>query len=80
MWNGYFLFSRGFHGELVLSRKIKIFILFIYFFFWKISLPELDLFRQQFILQILLRLVEMKIHLLKSSLLSLHVLLKWATC
>lgn len=52
MWNGYFLFSMGFHGELVLSRKIKIFILFIYFVFWKISLPELDLFRQQFILQI----------------------------
>lgn len=80
MWNGFFLFSTGFHGELVLSRKIKIFILFIYFVFWKFSLPELDLFRQQFTLQILLQLIEMKIYLLKSSLLSLYVLLKWDTC
>lgn len=68
MWNGFFLFSMGFHGELVLSRRIKIFFLFIYFVFWKISLAELDLFRQQFILQILLQLIEMKIYLLKSSL------------
>ena len=80
MWNGFFLFSMGFHGELVLCRRIKIFFLFIYFVFWKISLPELDLFRQQFILQILLQLIEIKIYLLKSSLPSLHVLLKWVTC
>lgn len=70
MWNGFLLSKIDFHRESWQGRKKRIFFFII---FPSIILPELKVFREQSILQILLLLIEMKIYLLKSALLFVEV-------